>query len=134
MPWSFGNEFYALSRNAQVKKVPSFGGTKVTNPEQNESQVSNHSDSACTGMEAQGQAPSERDDQNVVQDEESNETGHQSPGSAMLQDDEDDKVNVQETEEEKNLEEEPLENNLLGNTMEQIQVTSTELYVYKWIL
>ena len=82
-------------------------------------------------MEAQGQAPSERDDQNVVQDEESNETGHQSPGSTMLQDDEDDKVNVQETEEEKNLEEEPLENNLLGNTMEQIQVTSTTLYVYK---
>ena len=85
-------------------------------------------------MEAQGQAPSERDDQNVVQDEESSETGHQSPGSAMLQGDEDEEVNMQETEEEENLEEKPLENNLLGNTMEQIQVTSTELYVCKWIL
>ena len=133
MPSSFGNEFYALSRNAQVKKVPSFGGTKVTNPEQNVSQVSSHggSTSTGTGMEAQGQAPSERDDQNVVQDEESSETGHQNPGSAMLQDDEDEEVNMQETEEEKNLEEEPLENNLLGNTMGQIQVTSTTLYVYK---
>ena len=82
-------------------------------------------------MEAQGQAPSERDDQNVVQDEECNDRGHQSPGSAMLQDDEDEEVNMQETEEEEeeNLEEEPLENNLLGNTMEQIQVTSTKLFV-----
>ena len=75
-------------------------------------------------MEAQGQAPSERDDQNVVQDEESNETGHQSPGSAMLQDDEDDKVNVQETEE-KNLEESP-ERKLLDSTLEHIQVTRTK--------
>ena len=82
------------------------------------------------GMEAQGQAPSERDDQNVFQDEESSETGHQSPGSAMLQDDEDEEVNMQETEEEEeNLEKEPPENNLLGNTMEQIQVTSTKLFI-----
>ena len=129
-----GNEFSALSRNAQVKKVPSFGGTKVTNPEQNVSQVSSHSSSASTGMEAQGQAPSERDDQNVVQYEEGSDTGHQSPNSAVLQDDEDEEVNMQETEEEEeeeNLEEEPLENKLLGNTMEQIQVTSTKLYAYK---
>ena len=127
-----GNEFYALSRNAQVKKVPSFGGTKVTNPEQNVSQVSSHSSSASTGMEAQGQAPSERDDQNVVQDEEGSDTGHQSPNSAMLQDDKDEEVNMQETEEgEENLEEEPLENKPLGNTMEQTQVTSTKLYVCK---
>ena len=83
-------------------------------------------------MEAQGQAPSERDDQNVVQDEEGSDTGHQSPGSAMLQDDKDEEVNMQETEEgEENLEEEPLENKPLGNTMEQTQVTSTKLYVYK---
>ena len=81
-------------------------------------------------MEAQGQATSERDDQNVVQDEECNDTGHQNQNSAMLQDDEDEEVNMQETEEEEeNLEEEPLENNLLSNTMEQIQVTSTKLYV-----
>ena len=127
-----GNEFYALSRNAQVKKVPSFGGTKVTNPEQNVSQVSSRTGSASTGMEAQGRAPSERDDQNVVQDEEGSDTGHQSPNSAMLQDDEDEEVNMQETEEgEENLEEEPLENKPLGNTMEQTQVTSTKLYVYK---
>ena len=127
-----GNEFYALSRNAQVKKVPSFGGTKVTNPEQNVSQVSSRTGSASTGMEAQGRAPSERDDQNVVQDEECSDTGHQSPGSAMLKDDEDEDVNMQETEEEEeNLEEEPLENNLLDNTMKQIQVTSTKLYLYK---
>ena len=82
-------------------------------------------------MEAQGEAPSERNDQNVVQDEECSDTGHQSSGSAMLQDDEDEDVNMQETEEEENLEEEPLENNLLDNTMKQIQVTSTKLYVYK---
>lgn len=83
-------------------------------------------------MEAQGQAPSEIDDQNVVQDEESSETGHQSSGSAILQDGEDEDVNMKETEEkEGNLEEEPLENNLLDNTMKQIQVTSTKLYVYK---
>ena len=127
-----GNEFYALSRNAQVKKVPSFGGTKVTNPEQNVSQVSSRPGSASTGMEAQGRAPSERDDQNVVQDEEGSDTGHQSPGSAMLQDDKDEEVNMQETEEGKeNLEEEPLENKPLGNSMEQTQVTSTKLYVYK---
>ena len=127
-----GNEFYALSRNAQVKKVPSFGGTKVTNPEQNVSQVSSRPGSASTGMEAQGRAPSERDDQNVVQDEEGSDTGHQSPNSAMLQDDEDEEVNMQETEEgEENLEEEPLENKPLGSTMEQTQVTSTKLYVYK---
>ena len=73
-------------------------------------------------MEAQGQAPSERDDQNVVQDEEGSDTGYQSPNSAMLQDDEDDKVNVQETEEEENLEESP-ERKLLDNTLEHIQVT-----------
>ena len=127
-----GNEFYALSRNAQVKKVPSFGGTKVTNPEQNVSQVSSRTGSASTGMEAQGRAPSERDDQNVVQDEEGSDTGHQSPNSAMLQDDKDEEVNMQETEEgEENLEEEPLENKPLGNTMEQTQVTSTKLYVCK---
>ena len=75
-------------------------------------------------MEAQGQAPSERDDQNAVQDEECSDTGHQSPGSAMLQDDEDDKVNVQETEE-KNLEESP-ERKLLDSTLEHIQVTRTK--------
>ena len=126
-----GNEFSALSRNAQVKKVPSFGGTKATNPEQNVSQVSSRTGSASTGMEAQGQAPSERDDQNVVQDEECSDTGHQSSGSAILQDDEDEDVNIQETEEEEENLEEPLENNLLDNTMKQIQVTSTKLYLYK---
>lgn len=115
-----------------MKKVPSFGGTKVKNLEQNVSQVSSRSGSASTGMEAQGQAPSEIDDQNVVHHEESSETGHQSSGSAILQDGEDEDVNMKETEEkEENLEEEPLENNLLDNTMKQIQVTSTKLYVYK---
>ena len=76
-------------------------------------------------MEAQGRAPSERDDQNVVQDEEGSDTGHQSPNSAMLKDDEDGKVHVQETEEEENLEE-SLERKLLDNTLEHIQVTRTK--------
>ena len=76
-------------------------------------------------MEAKEQAPTERDDQNVVQDEESSMTGHQSPGSAMLQDDEDEEVNVQETEEDENLEESP-ETKRLDNTLEHIQVTRTK--------
>ena len=121
-----GNEFYALCRTTQVKKVASFGGTKVTNPEQNVSQVSSDSGSAPTGMETQGQTPSERDDKNVVQDDQCSETGHQSSDSPMLQDDEDDEVNTQETEKEEIMEEESLENNLVDNTMEQIQVTRVQ--------
>ena len=77
-------------------------------------------------METQGQAPSERDDQNVVQDNQCSETGHQSPGSAVLKDDEHDEVNTQETDKEEIMEEESLENNLVDNTMEQIQVTRVQ--------
>ena len=78
------------------------------------------------GTETQGQAPSERDDQNVVQDNQCSETSHQRPDSPLLQNDEDDDVNTQETDKEEILEEESLENKLVDNTMEQIQVTRVQ--------
>ena len=78
-------------------------------------------------METQGQTPSERDDQNVVEDDQCSETGHQSSDSPMLQDDEDDEMNTQEIEKEEIMEEESLENNLVDNTMEQIQVTRVQI-------